>query len=88
MDGGKDLDRFPEYYVDYDQAAPALLARARPLTDLVKARPQAARMIDERFGTRAGDIVWLPLTAPRASMTMLLDRNTGKVLGALPVDPW
>jgi hypothetical protein len=86
--GGKDLERFPQYYVDYDQAAPALLSRAKPLADLIKAKPQAAQIIGERFDAGASDVVWLPLTAPRASMTMMLDRNTGKPLGALPVDPW
>jgi hypothetical protein len=86
--GGKDLERFPQYYVDYDQAAPTLLARAKPIADLVKAKPEAAQQIESRFGADSNNVVWLPLTAPRASMTMLLDGKSGKVLGALPIDPW
>ena len=88
---GKDLEKFPQYFVDYDKAAPQLLAKAQPLAKLLEAKPEARSTV-ERFladkHTDAEHVVWLPLVARRASLTMVLDRASGKPLGAVVVDPW
>ncbi|MEO5560952.1 MAG: TfpX/TfpZ family type IV pilin accessory protein [Dokdonella sp.] len=87
---GKDLEKFPRYYVDYTAHAASLLERAIPL-DKVHDTPAAHALLDawllDHSHARA-DVVWLPLVARRDDMTMLLDRSTGEVLGALPIDPW
>jgi len=88
---GKDVEKFPKYYIDYAEAAPALLKRAKSLDDLRAKQPSAGAAIDtwlSKHQKSAGDIVWLPLTAPRASLTMLLDHANGQPLGALTIDPW
>jgi hypothetical protein len=89
--GGKDLEKFPQYYVDYPQAAPTLLAHARLLDELRKKKPESGALIDDYLShanRRADTVVWIPLDARRASMVMLLDSKSGQPLGALAIDPW
>ena len=88
---GKDIEKFPQYYVDYSVAAPALLARAKPLADLRQSHPGSAEAIDRWLARRqrsADATRWLPIEARSHSLTMLLDGHTGAVLDALPIDPW
>jgi len=88
---GKDVEKFPKYYVDYASAAPEMLRRAHSLDELRKKRPEATSLIDSWLAGNkktAADVVWLPLTAPHADLTMLLDPHNGSVLDALRIDPW
>ena len=88
---GKDLEKFPKYYVDYESAAPALVARAHTLNELRAKRPGSAAIIDtwlSQHQKTESDVVWLPLSASRASLTMLLDHSSGQPLGAVAIDPW
>lgn len=87
---GKDIERFPKYYVDYDTNAAPLLARALPL-DLLDKRPGARELIDSwlhRHGRVARDVRWVPLVGRGGDMTLLLDGVTGKVLDTLAISPW
>jgi hypothetical protein len=89
--GGKDLEKFPQYYTDYDAVAPTLLKYAKPVGDLEKTKPESASTIAgilSRRNLREDDVVWVPLDARRASMTMLLERTSGKPLQAIAIDPW
>jgi hypothetical protein len=88
---GKDIEKFPEYYVEYAEEAPSLLARAKPLEALRSKHAEAGTVLDqwlESNGYEAGDIAWLPLTARSTSLTMLLDARTGMPLDAVRIDPW
>jgi hypothetical protein len=89
--GGKDLEKFPQYYVDYADVAPSLLKFAKPLDDLKKSKPRAWPLIDAYLSAhrlQSNEFVWLPIDARRASMTMLMDRATGRPIRAFAVDPW
>jgi hypothetical protein len=89
--GGKDLERFPQYYTDYDAVAPTLLSHAKPLEELEKKKPESADLVADVLALRkmqADDVVWVPLDARRASMTMLLERSSGQPLQAIAIDPW
>ena len=89
--GGKDINILPRYYVDYDRVAAELLKKAKPLDAPAMQRPNATAAIQSwllQHRRNAADVAWLPLQAPRTSMTMLLDRRTGQPLDALPIDPW
>lgn len=88
---GKDVDKFPKYYVDYDEAAPMLLQHAKPLNDLRGKHPEASAMLDtwlRKNRIDAAHVAWVPLISRRQSMTTLLDREHGQILGALATDPW
>ncbi|MEZ5461943.1 TfpX/TfpZ family type IV pilin accessory protein [Dokdonella sp.] len=88
---GKDIEKFPEFYVPYEQEAAALLKRAKSAESLRRSIPEAAPLLDAWLrdkGRSDSEIVWTPVNARRASLIMLLDATTGAVLGALPIDPW
>ena len=88
---GKDIDKYPKYYVPYPQAADDLLKRAHPLAELIKKQPQQAEQIQgfiDSSGENPSDLVYLPLEGRVDSYTMVLSRRTKQPLTALAVDPW
>ncbi|HEY0230993.1 MAG TPA: TfpX/TfpZ family type IV pilin accessory protein [Dokdonella sp.] len=88
---GKDIEKFPKYYTDYASVAPGLLKHARTLDELLAKQPESRPAIEtwlHRHQEVANDIAWLPLTAPRSSLIMLIDRSTGHTLDALKINPW
>lgn len=88
---GKDVEKFPKYYVPYADAAPAMLKAAHSLEVLRGKHPEASPTLDAWLHRRQHDIrnvVWLPLTSRRADLTVLLDRSDGTVLGTVAIDPW
>lgn len=88
---GKDIDRLPKYYVDYARDAANVLARAKPMDQLLPGDAQARGIADDWLHGHhrsRESVVWLPIKARRRDITMLLDRETGQTLGAIGVNPW
>lgn len=88
---GKDIDKLPKYYVDYAQVTQAILHKAKPIGLLQQLHGENAVVVDAWLKTRrrdAADVVWVPLSTRRASMTMLIDRKSGQPLDAIPANPW
>jgi hypothetical protein len=88
---GKDIDKFPEYYVDYAVTAHALLKRAKPLAALRIPDIEQREALDDALkqaGLPTDQIVWVPLTALKANIVMLLDSSSGAPLCAVSVNPW
>lgn len=44
---GKDLEKFPKYYVPYAEVTDAMQARTKPLADLAAKSPHNKTIIDE-----------------------------------------
>jgi hypothetical protein len=89
--GGKDIDVMPQYYVDYAQISKDFLQRAKTVDELTSRHPDAKPIIEDWMRTHGrtdADVKWVPLSARRATLTMLLDGSSGAVLGAVPVNPW
>lgn len=89
--GGKDIDVMPQYYVDYAETSKDLLRRAKTIDELTRAHTDARAAIDtwlHEHQRSADDVKWVPLSARRATLTMLLDGRTGAPLDALPINPW
>jgi hypothetical protein len=87
---GKDLELFPKYYARYPQNAAPLLERAQPL-EALEAKPGAREQLEAwlaRHSRERADVVWMPLVGRDADVAILLDRADGRVLDALPIDPW
>lgn len=87
----KDIDRLPKLFVDYDIVAPSLLKHAKPLDAFPVRDDEDRRRLGEAVratGKKDTDVVCVPLVALKASLTMLLDRQTGKPLHAVAVNPW
>jgi len=89
--GGKDIDVMPQYYVEYAEVSDSLLQRAKSMDKLTQEHPDAKAPVEEWLrghGRSATDTKWVPLSARRATLTMLLDAHTGETLDALPINPW
>jgi hypothetical protein len=89
--GGKDIENYPKYYVEYASVSATLLKRAKPLAKLRSTHSEADPILDDwlkRHQRSDIDVVWLPVVARKSSVTMLLDAHTGDVLDAVPIYPW
>jgi hypothetical protein len=88
---GKDVEKFPRYYVDYRQEVPKLLTRAQPVSRLRSLNPENVGTIDawlRRHQRAEGSIVWLPIVARMGDLVMLMDRESGEPLEAVELRPW
>lgn len=87
---GRDVQHQPRYFVDYADEADNMRARGRPLKDLRSKAADADARIEawlKRHSRKETDLVWVPLDARYASATMLLDAQTGAIVGSLDIDP-
>jgi len=86
---GLDLHQLPRYYRDYASNAAALRERARPLDALFEKNPAARPTVEawlQAHGRNAADVTWLPLSARKKDIVMLLDKASGLTLDPLDVD--
>jgi len=85
---GKDLQMFPQYYVDYSQVAVQALAKARPVQNL---RQRDAATLDAFLHAHnlTDDAVrYLPLHAPKRDGAVIVDAKTAAPLKTLLIEPW
>ena len=85
---GKDLQMHPQYYVPYEQEIPNALARAQPLTLLLKRDPERVQRGLQSAGRSQEAVKFLPLRGKDADGAVLLDAKTGAPLEIVLVDPW
>jgi hypothetical protein len=89
---GKDIERFPQYYVDYADVTSDILRKARPVADIRRdASVDDATQLDDavrRSGVSPDTLVGVPLQTRRGFLLMLLDGASGKPMRAVAVDPW
>lgn len=88
---GKDVDEMPKYYVDYATVSADLLTRAKPVSALPLRDGDARNLLDKavhKSGLPTEKVVWVPVTALKANMIMLLDAQNGNPLRAVAVNPW
>ena len=89
--GGKDVEKFPRYYVPYAEVAEAMLAHAKPLSALASKSPRDKALIDAylaRHDTPIDTLATLPLKGRSDFYTMVLSRTSQRPLDALALDPW
>jgi hypothetical protein len=88
---GKDLEKFPKYYIPYADDADEMLAKAKPLADLAAKSP-ANKVIVDHYMARSGQTIdklfYLPLQGRTNSYVVVLTHADTQPLGALPIDPW
>jgi hypothetical protein len=86
---GKDVQRFPRYYVPYEACVEDIKKRAQPLADLERRHPEARQLIaEEKLDLPVERLRWLPIGSPKGFWTVLLDIETGRPLTYIPVDPY
>ncbi len=88
---GKDLEKFPKYYVPYADVAEAMLSKAKPLVELATKSPHNKAIVDRYLSTNAlsiGDLAYLPLHGRTEEYTMILSTVSKRPLDVLAADPW
>ena len=87
---GKDYAQLPAYYVPYEQVLPEVRQRSLPVSELEKRHPEAKPLISSaaaQLQTSVEKLVWVPVKHRNGFWTALLDRDTGRPVGWLPLDP-
>ena len=88
LDGGKDLQAYPQYYVPYAQEARNALRRAKPLDAVFAKDPATVESYLAAAGRSQASVRFLPLRARKRDGIVLLDAASGLPLRVLLVDPW
>lgn len=87
---GLDLGARPDMWMDYGQAAPAVLAAAQPLATLVQRASEADKAAIRKAVAKSGlveeKIVYLPLASRHAFWTVLLDARSARPVGYVDMD--
>lgn len=86
---GLSLSARPDLWQGYEDARPAVLAAARPVTDLLKRFPAQAAEVDKvlREANLAREqAVYLPMVGRKSFWTAFLDARSAQVLAFLPID--
>ena len=89
--GGNDLANLPDLFVPYEDVKARAGRAAKPLAELVRHQPQDASVVKSFVAAsgRAGDAVgYLPMKARNRDMAVVVDRETGDIVGIVPVNPW
>jgi hypothetical protein len=90
LESGINSRAFSQYYVAYDSKAKEAATAAKPLTQIQKTNPAAAEKLKAFLTTQALDeskVGFLPLYTRNEDMTVILDKETGKILAIAPVVP-
>ncbi len=89
---GKDIDRLPQHYRIYAQAAPALIAASKPLAELaaVEAKRERVQAFVRETGKDLADMRFQALRGsnPDLDTTVVFEPKRAEVLGVIDVDPW
>jgi hypothetical protein len=80
----------PDWWQNYDLSRAKVLARAKPVTDLRKKRPEANALIDHAIaqsGRAEADLRWLPITSFKsADWVAFIDSQSAEILAYAAID--
>jgi hypothetical protein len=85
--GGKDLDKYPQYYWPYKDLAQVALKHAKPVNMLLE-RGTAVQRYLKSAGRPPESVKFLPLRGRVSDAAVLIDAVTGSPLETVLVDPW
>jgi len=88
---GKDVEKFPKYYVPYADVADSMLAKAKPLSELAAKSPRNKTIIDRFLAhdtLSVGDLAYLPLHGRTDEYTTILSIGSKRPLDTIAIDPW
>ncbi len=86
LNSGIDLAHRPQYYGPIEQKRTEIQARLRPLEELDRYNsPAAVTQVLEQWNSADA---WLPMVSGVKSMTVLLERETTKIVAVVDLNPW
>ena len=89
--GGKDIQTYPQHYVDYREVLPEVRRRALGIAALRELNPgrldELARLV---AASRRGEaqLAFLPMRAGKRDLTVIVDSTTGEPLEISGLRPW
>jgi hypothetical protein len=90
MNSGINSRAFPQHYVPYEDRAKEAAKAAKPLHLLAVSKPESAAKVREFIAQKSieeAKIGWLPFYTRANDMTIVLEKETGKIVGIVPVAP-
>lgn len=91
LQGGKDIQDLPRYYVPYSLVSAEMLKHAHPVAMLRAMHPAASGEISRWLRSHhltESQVVWVPLQARKWDMAMMMDAKDGQPIGPIALDPW
>ncbi|MEM8547431.1 MAG: hypothetical protein AAGF46_04620, partial [Pseudomonadota bacterium] len=89
---GVEIEQQPQYWAPIEAHLDDVLARTRPLAELLEGAPEAAARVQRKLDAldRAPESVrYAPAMNKRQqASTLILDAETAAILGVVAVDPW
>jgi hypothetical protein len=91
FEGKPDIDKRPNRWQPYAAARGLVLQRARPLSELAAAQPEAAAVVARAAAAleaEPADLVYVPAMGTTDPITLIIDRESALPLRALEINPW
>lgn len=90
VQGGKDIQYFPRFYVPYPDVAHDAAMKSAPMARLRSLNPERVAEVDAavRADGPEDKLGFLPMRAGKADMSVVVDKATGNVVSLLPLRPW
>lgn len=85
---GKDLQMYPQYYVDYASQAKDAVKKSRGIDVLRQRDAKAVEDYLAAAGREPATVRFLPLRASARDAAVLIDADSGQPLKMLLIDPW
>jgi hypothetical protein len=88
---GTPLSARPDFWQSYDQGKAAVLANAKPLSQLTARFPDRAadiKSVAKQSGVDPANLGFVPLKGRSQFWTVLIDLKTAEPVGYLPLDPY
>lgn len=80
----------PQFYVPYAEKSVDAAKQGKPLTELLKQKPEAKALVDTTVKQKqknVADVIYFPVIAKAMNMSALADAKTGVILGVIPINP-
>jgi hypothetical protein len=90
VDSGINSRAFSQYYVAYESSAKSAAAASQSFAQTQRIKPAAAEKLKAFLTSKSLDenkVGFLPLYTRNEDMTVVLERETGKILAIAPVEP-
>jgi hypothetical protein len=89
LSGAGDIQTMPEYFVEYQELVPDILANSAPLQLSQTVSEQALVVLQEaakHYGYQPSEVRYMHLGSARGYAVMLVDAKTGQVVGPVNLD--
>jgi hypothetical protein len=89
--GEDDIERRPEYWSDYGERLPEVLASTSTLEQLVGVNPELAAAVERSLQTHElgrEQVLFAPIRGVHSDFAIMLDRQSGAILDAFEIATW